>query len=230
MDLLGWAFHPYSRSTLLRATMNGVFRCFSNLNDSSVWASSPAVISTTRMAMLQREDPRLLKLVKDSCPGVSMISRPGTLYSSRLDSLSSAVFSLIISMGKYVAPICWVIPPASPSWTFVWRILSRSFVFPVSTCPRMQQMGERKLSLLSPTAVLALDFISSLGASAFALAAGLPAGTCSADFSGLGSSFGVVSCCSNSSSASSSHFSGMICFFSAKVFSSFDAASAAACS
>jgi len=29
--------------------------------------------------------------------------------------------SLIVSCGTLVAPICWVMPPASPSWTFVLR-------------------------------------------------------------------------------------------------------------
>ncbi len=40
---------------------------------------------------------------------------------------------LKLSIGKKVAPICWVIPPASPSCTFVLRSLSRIFVLPVST-------------------------------------------------------------------------------------------------
>lgn len=39
------------------------------------------MISTTRMAMLHKELPRVRKFVKDSCPGVSMTSRPGILYS-----------------------------------------------------------------------------------------------------------------------------------------------------
>lgn len=39
------------------------------------------MISTTRIAMLHNELPRLRKLVKDSCPGVSMMRRPGILYS-----------------------------------------------------------------------------------------------------------------------------------------------------
>jgi len=40
-----------------------------------------------------------------------------------------------------------VMPPASPSCTFVRRILSSNLVLPVSTCPRTQRMGERSLSL-----------------------------------------------------------------------------------
>lgn len=34
-------------------------------------------MSTTRMAMSQREEPRERKLLKDSWPGVSMMSKPG---------------------------------------------------------------------------------------------------------------------------------------------------------
>ena len=85
------------------------------------------MISTTRMAMLHNELPRVLKFVNDSCPGVSMISKPGTL-NSKLSSYTksyhqlrmlmnkdlerqrtlfrTAVFVLIASTGKYVAPIC----------------------------------------------------------------------------------------------------------------------------
>lgn len=39
------------------------------------------IMSTTKIAMLQRELPRERKFVKDSCPGVSMTSNPGILYS-----------------------------------------------------------------------------------------------------------------------------------------------------
>lgn len=42
------------------------------------------MISTTRIAILQREEPRDRKLVKDSCPGVSITNRPGILKSSAL--------------------------------------------------------------------------------------------------------------------------------------------------
>jgi hypothetical protein len=40
------------------------------------------IMSTTKIAMLQRELPRDRKFVNDSCPGVSMMSRPGILYSA----------------------------------------------------------------------------------------------------------------------------------------------------
>jgi hypothetical protein len=133
--------------------MNGVFLSLNNLNDSRVCGSRPCweddknmdlckelnrtMISTTKIAMLHKELPRLRRLVNDSCPGVSIINNPGILYSwelswyRRSDKSSArvlvkrptlfitAVFVLIASTGKYVAPICCVIPPASPSCTFV---------------------------------------------------------------------------------------------------------------
>lgn len=69
--------------------------------------------------MLQRELPRERKFVKDSCPGVSMTNKPGILYSCFPSLFMTAVLVWIASTGKYVAPICCVIPPASPSCTFV---------------------------------------------------------------------------------------------------------------
>ena len=77
------------------------------------------MMSTTRMAMLHNELPRDRKLVNDSCPGVSMIKRPGILYSCLPSLFMTAVLVLMASTGKYVAPICCVIPPASPSCTLV---------------------------------------------------------------------------------------------------------------
>lgn len=94
-------------------------------------------------------------------PGVSIIRTPGTCKKTSITntshdfsleimhqinpsskSKSSSTFfvcSCKAMSGKKVAPICWVIPPASPSWTLVLRILSRSLVFPVSTCLRRKK-------------------------------------------------------------------------------------------
>lgn len=131
------------RSILFNAMMKGVLRIFNNSNDSSVYFSSPCIKSITRMAKSHREDPRVRKFENDSCPGVSMINNPGSLQSTlkKLYVLSSSSWSFL--PGKNVAPICCVMPPASPSCTFVLRILSRRVVLPVSTCPKMQQMGDR---------------------------------------------------------------------------------------
>ena len=57
-----WACNP----TLFRATTKGVLRIFSRLMDSMVCCSKPCIMSTTRMAMSHKLDPRDLKLEKDS--------------------------------------------------------------------------------------------------------------------------------------------------------------------
>ena len=87
--------------------------------------------------MSQSDEPRERRLENDSCPGVSMIIRPGTSTFSDFFSTSEPIRSVSVSLGKNDAPICCVMPPASPSCTLVRRMLSSSFVFPVSTCPRM---------------------------------------------------------------------------------------------
>mmetsp|Transcript_27128 Transcript_27128/g.78994 ORF Transcript_27128/g.78994 Transcript_27128/m.78994 type:complete len:293 (+) Transcript_27128:1591-2469(+) len=115
--------------------------------DSMVCCSRPCIRSTTRMAMSQRLDPRDRRFEKASWPGVSMTSMPGTRRSMPTSPLSLPVFSSSVSPGKKVAPICCVIPPASPSCTLVRRILSRSLVLPVSTWPMMQMMGLRSRSV-----------------------------------------------------------------------------------
>mmetsp|Transcript_8920 Transcript_8920/g.33264 ORF Transcript_8920/g.33264 Transcript_8920/m.33264 type:complete len:791 (-) Transcript_8920:336-2708(-) len=133
------------RSILFRAMINGVFLERSMFNDSSVCGSKPCMISTTRIARSHREDPRERKFVNDSCPGVSMTNNPGTCKSIT-PLFTGSVRSRIALAGMNVAPICCVMPPASPSWTFVRRMLSKIFVFPVSTCPKMQIIGHRSLS------------------------------------------------------------------------------------
>lgn len=76
------------------------------------------------------------------------IGRLETAYTQRPSSKpkSSSTFLVCSSSaisGKKVAPICCVIPPASPSCTLVLRILSRSFVLPVSTCLGHGNSGKR---------------------------------------------------------------------------------------
>lgn len=63
-------------------------------------------------------------------------------------SLHILVCSLMVSPGTIVAPICCVIPPASPSCTFECRIISRILVLPVSTCPKTQTTGQRRRSVV----------------------------------------------------------------------------------
>lgn len=49
--------------TLLSATMKGHFLDFRRLIDSIVWGSKPCIISTTKMAISQRELPLFLRLL-----------------------------------------------------------------------------------------------------------------------------------------------------------------------
>jgi hypothetical protein len=57
--------------------MNGVFLLLRRFKDSIVCGSNPCIISTTRIAISQREEPLLRRLLNDSCPGVSIMSKPG---------------------------------------------------------------------------------------------------------------------------------------------------------
>ena len=59
----GLFFQSYNLSILLRATMKGHFLDFKRLIDSIVWGSKPCIISTTKMAMSQRELPLFLRLL-----------------------------------------------------------------------------------------------------------------------------------------------------------------------
>jgi hypothetical protein len=90
-------------------------------------------MSTTRIAISHSDDPRGRRFEKLACPGVSMISSPGKRNSSlyfpahRPDLLRD--------------------PAGLPTCTFVCRILSSSFVFPVST-----QMGNRSCLSIAASA------------------------------------------------------------------------------
>mmetsp|Transcript_16458 Transcript_16458/g.50118 ORF Transcript_16458/g.50118 Transcript_16458/m.50118 type:complete len:211 (-) Transcript_16458:2872-3504(-) len=166
-------FQPYRRSTLFKAITKGV--CFerSIFIDSIVCGSSPCMMSMTKIAMSQSDEPRERRLENDSWPGVSMISRPGTRTLTFCLMYSEPILSTSVSFGKNEAPICCVMPPASPSCTWVRRMLSNSFVLPVSTWPMMQQMGERSRSgVLASIATL-------VRASRSARAAALPASSSS---------------------------------------------------
>mmetsp|Transcript_18311 Transcript_18311/g.58967 ORF Transcript_18311/g.58967 Transcript_18311/m.58967 type:complete len:272 (+) Transcript_18311:226-1041(+) len=168
----------------------GVCLARSMFIDSMVCGSSPCMMSITRMAMSQSEEPRERRFEKDSWPGVSMMSKPGTRTATLFFASSEPIRSQSVSFGKKEAPICWVMPPASPSCTFVRRMLSSSLVLPVSTWPMMQQMGERSRSGVR-AAIAAL-----VRASRSSLAAALPASSSSSDESSP-----------DSSSSSSSSFS-----------------------
>lgn len=128
---------------MFKATTKGVPPFFSNYRDSKVCFSRPCCKSMTKMAMSQRLEPLDLKLLKLSWPGVSIINKPGTSTSTSKIDLHFETYSISLAWGKNVAPICCVIPPASPSCTLVLRILSSKVVLPVSTWPRIQHTGLR---------------------------------------------------------------------------------------
>eukprot|EP01051_Picozoa_sp_SAG22_P009445 SAG22_NODE_790_length_7216_cov_5.198820_1_plen_133_part_00 len=62
--------------------------------------------------MSQSPEPRVRRLENDSWPGVSITSRPGTMCSIFLLAGILNVSFFRFSIGKYVAPICCVMPPA----------------------------------------------------------------------------------------------------------------------
>lgn len=66
------------------------------------------------MAISQRLEPLDLKLLKLSWPGVSIINNPGTSTSTSRILLHLQIYYTNFDFGKNVAPICCVIPPASP--------------------------------------------------------------------------------------------------------------------
>ena len=74
-------------------------------------------MSTIKIAKSAKAPPRLRSDVNAACPGVSTKNKPGIV--SLIDNLAikSPHISLIVSIGISVAPMCWVIPPASLSAT-----------------------------------------------------------------------------------------------------------------
>jgi len=115
-----------ARSHLLIATTIGTSAARAWASASSVCGITPSSAATMRITMSVRRAPRARIAVNASWPGVSrnVILRPpwsSTLY----------------------APMCCVMPPASPAATRVSRILSSSDVLPWSTWPRTATTGGR---------------------------------------------------------------------------------------
>jgi hypothetical protein len=71
-----------TRPILVRAITKKAFSAPRRLMDLIVCFSIPCVMWTTRIAMTQREELRERRSEKDSFPGMSMMRRPGSLYSS----------------------------------------------------------------------------------------------------------------------------------------------------
>ena len=80
---------------------------------------------------------------------------PLVQWGSRLTSLTIFVFSMMASLGTFVAPICWVMPPASPSWTLVRRNWNRQEAQCQRTLntrlPTWYNVTENQLNTRSPT-------------------------------------------------------------------------------
>ena len=120
---------PSGRSILLRATTMGTPAALAWSMASTVWGMMPSSAATTSTAMSVTLAPRARMAVKASWPGVSRktMRRPLTTAS--------------------LAPMCWVMPPRSPSATAVLRMASRTLVLPWSTWPMTVTMGARSTSL-----------------------------------------------------------------------------------
>ena len=99
-------------SILLIATIISIPAALAWLIASTVCGITPSSAATTRIAISVDWAPRIRIDVNPSCPGVSK---------------NVIVWSLILTTE---APICCVIPPASPEITFVSLIASRSDVLP----------------------------------------------------------------------------------------------------
>ena len=99
-------------SILFTATMIGTFADCACAIASRVCGITPSSAATTRMTMSVTDAPRARIAVNASWPGVSRNATVPRAVSTRY------------------APMCCVIPPASPSAMFAFRILSSSDVLP----------------------------------------------------------------------------------------------------
>ena len=104
-----------SLSILLTATTIGTSAALAWLIASIVCGMTPSSAATTSTTMSVTWAPRARILVNAAWPGVSMNV---TLPPSR---------------STMYAPMCWVMPPASPATTLALRIRSSSVVLPWST-------------------------------------------------------------------------------------------------
>ena len=104
-------------SILLIATIIGTSAALEWLIASIVWGITPSSAATAKITISVAFAPLALIAEKASCPGVSK--------------------KVIIPLGvsTWYAPICWVIPPASPDATLDVLIKSKSEVLPWSTWP-----------------------------------------------------------------------------------------------
>jgi len=128
-----FVFQPEMLSILFSAIMKGVLFAFRIWRTSAVCGLIPSLMSITRIAMSASEPPRFLRFVNAAWPGVSMKRSPGISNGILNCSKIAPARFWMLSFGKVVNEIFCVMPPASPSWTFVCRMLSSMDVFPWST-------------------------------------------------------------------------------------------------
>ncbi len=99
---------------MFSATTKGTFLLCKIFKLSFVCGWNPRLTSTTKIAISAADPPRERRFVKTSCPGVSITKIPGTLCSDCSSFLYNAPHvSLMVSVGRKLAPICCVMPPAS---------------------------------------------------------------------------------------------------------------------
>jgi hypothetical protein len=63
-------------------------------------------IFTTKTAISHIEEPRDLKLVKEACPGVSIVKIPGIFIGKLCSAFNFSVCFFKVALGIKVAPIC----------------------------------------------------------------------------------------------------------------------------
>ena len=108
-----------SLSILFTATTIGTPAAWAWFSASTVCGMTPSSAATTRIARSVTCAPRARMAVNASWPGVSMKVMARSLPSC--------------SFHTWYAPMCWVMPPASPATTLALRMESSSFVLPWST-------------------------------------------------------------------------------------------------
>ena len=136
-------------SILFIATIMETPAAFAWFIASTVCGMIPSSAATTSIAISVAIAPLALIAVNASCPGVSR-----------------KVISFPFTWTRY-APICCVIPPASPTVTFAWRIASSREVFPWSTCPITTTTGALSIRLLSSSSLSSIILSSIVTTTSF---------------------------------------------------------------
>ena len=129
-----------SLSILFIATISGTSAALAWFIASTVWGIIPSSAATTSIAISVTWAPLALIDVKASCPGVS----------------KNTIFCPFILTSE--APMCCVIPPASPFVTLVFLIASSKEVLPWSTCPITVTTGGLGFKSSSLSSSISINF------------------------------------------------------------------------